>query len=82
MAKCHHLRDGSGAPISSPNHAQESPQKVTMGVQLIKRVPEAFKPSERPMSSTEHVQILPNKGEVGQVGQEHKTIQSIPRTEL
>lgn len=79
---CHHLRDGSGAPISSPNHAHESPQKVTMGVQFIKRVPEAFKPSERPMSSTEHVQILPNKEEVGQVGQETKAIQPTPRPGL
>lgn len=51
-----------------PSRAQESPQKVTMGVQLIAKVPEAFKPSERPMSSTAHDQILPNKEEVGQVG--------------
>lgn len=51
---CHHLKDGSGAPISNPNCAQESPWKVTMGVQLIEMVPEAFKPSERPMSSTVH----------------------------
>lgn len=77
---CHHLRDGSGAPISSPNRAQESPRKVIVGVQLIKRVPEAFKPSERPMSSTAHDQILPNKEEgSGSGGQELKTIQPIPR---